>query len=130
MLSAQGFRLMDAGGEARAVLQMEANGPALRFMQESGPAPATGLVLGWNLNGPSLRIFDGSGKPQLFVGVTDEGPELTVNGPGLGGNDASAPLRITGDGLPHLGMVDRAGRPRAGLGLISSSDDGGPGLIF
>ncbi|MCY3783930.1 MAG: hypothetical protein OXG79_09110 [Chloroflexi bacterium] len=77
-----------------------------------------------------LRMFDDRGTSQVFVGVTTDGPELTVKAPGPDTNDAGASLRITESGLPHLGMVDRAGRPRAALGLVSTSNDGGPGLVF
>ena len=125
MLSAQGFRLVDAAGEERAVLRMEGNGPSLRFMPPVAPGPATGLALGWNRDGPSLRMFDDRGNPLLLVGVTDDGPELTIRAPGPDANDAGASLRITENGLPHLGMVDRAGRPRAALGLASTNADGG-----
>ena len=124
MLSAQGFRLVDASGNERAVLQMEEEGPALRFMPEAAPLPAAGLVLGWNQDGPSLRVFDVSGKSQVFVGVTDDGPELTVNGPGLPRSSARATLKLDSNGLPHLGMLDHEGRPRTTLALSSISGNG------
>lgn len=129
-ISAQAFRLVDASGNERAVLQMEEEGPTLRFMPESAPLPAAGLVLGWNQDGPSLRVFDVSGKSQVFIGVTDNGPELTVNGPGLPASQARATLKITPDGLPHLGMLDHEGRPRASLSLSSISGNGDGLLSF
>lgn len=105
VLSAQRFRLVDAGGQERAVLQMEAAGP-------------------------SLRVLDASGESQVFVGVTDTGPELTVNGPGLAVSSARATLKLNANGLPHLEMVDLEGRPRTALALSSASGNGDGFLRF
>ena len=105
-------------------------GPHVAVYAGIRPAPAAGLVLGWNQDGPSLRVFDVSGKSQVFIGVTDNGPELTVNGPGLPASQARATLKITPDGLPHLGMLDHEGRPRASLSLSSISGNGDGLLSF
>ena len=105
MLSAQRFRLVDDGGNERAVLQMEEDGP-------------------------SLRVLDVGGESQVFIGVTDTGPELTVNGPGLRASSARATLRLNANGLPHLELVDLEGRPRTALALSSVSGNGDGFLRF
>ena len=105
VLSAQRFRLVDDSGLERAALQMEADGP-------------------------SLRVFDAGGESQIFVGVTDTGPELTVNGPGLPASSARATLKLNANGLPHLDMVDLEGRSRTALALSSASGNGDGFLRF
>ncbi|MCY3913896.1 MAG: hypothetical protein OXG43_11725 [Chloroflexi bacterium] len=104
VLSAQRFRLVDASGQERAVLQMEEAGPSLRVL--------------------------GGGETQVFIGVTDTGPELAVNGPGLAASSARATLKLNANGLPHLEMVDLEGRPRTALALSSASGNGDGFLRF
>lgn len=105
VLSAQRFRLVDDSGQERAVLQME----------EAGP---------------SLRVLAVSGESQVFIGVTDTGPEITVNGPGQAASSARATLKLNANGLPHLEMVDLEGRPRTALALSSVSGNGDGFLRF
>ena len=93
----------------------------------AGPPPRTppALALGWTQHGPGLRILDAAGNAPIFVGVTDRGPELTLNAGIEGG--AGASLKVDAQGGSTLALTDQRGTPRAALQLDA---DGFPTLAL
>ena len=86
--------------------------PELRLVRRVSPAHAAALALGWTQRGPALRVLDAAGNAPVFVGVTDQGPALTLNAPGDSG--AGASLQVDAQGASTLALTDNDGLAQAG----------------
>ena len=125
-LTARRFALVDDRGQELAVLGVDQVGfPELRLVRGSSPAHAAELRLGWTRHSPALRILDAAGNAPVFVGVTDDGPALTLNAPD--DSRVGASLQVDAQGVSTLALTDQRGTPRAALQLDA---DGFPTLVL
>lgn len=128
-LTARRFALVDDQGEELAVLGVDRVGfPELRLLRGASPAHAAALALGWTEHGPALRVLDAAGNAPVFVGVTNQGPALTLNAGGEGG--AGASLQVDAQGGSTLALTDNDGLAQAALTLSPAAVTSTPSLSF
>jgi hypothetical protein len=110
VVEAERFVLRDAGGNRRATLDVERDGPTLSFLSEGG-GPRFILTVG--SHGPICRILDKNGNLQSILSIGEKGAGFTLRSQPL---DTSLTVAALPHGL-YVAYHDRSSGAGGGIYL-------------